>query len=348
MPTIVQAVPIEDELHDMLAAAGDVRVVDGRDRGAFIEAVKDADGVLLSPIVRVDQQILDLAPKLKVVATTSVGFDAFDVPLLTANGVALCNTPGVLSAAVADLTMALLLMLSRRLMEFEAYARSGGWGRREPYPALANDPLGKTIGLVGFGRIGREVARRAVFAGMKVLWYDIFDTSPADAPPAERRTLDELLAESDFVSIHTDLNQSSRHMISAREIGLMKPTAYLINTSRGPAVDQAALHDALVAGRIAGAGLDVLEQEPPDPEEPIVKLSNVITFPHIGTATRRRATRCAPWRPATSSTCWAATSPRRLSILRCLAEQSIHCRHWMRTSNHGRNRSSRKSRHRRS
>lgn len=285
MPTIVQAVPIEDELHDMLAEAGDVRVVDGRDRGAFIEAVKDADGVLLSPLVKIDQQVVDLAPNLKVVATTSVGFDAFDVPFLTANGIALCNTPGVLSAAVADLTMAFLLMLSRHLMEFEAYNRSGGWGRREPYPALANDPLGKTFGIVGFGRIGQEVARRANFAGMKVLWYDIYDNPPADAPPAEKRTLDELLAESDFVSVHTDLNQSSRHMIGAREIALMKPTAYLINTSRGPAVDQRALHDALVANQIAGAGLDVLEQEPPDPDEPIVKLPNVISFPHIGTAT---------------------------------------------------------------
>ncbi len=285
MPTIVQAIPIEDELHHMLAAAGDVRVVDGRDRLAFLEAVRDVDGVLLSPLVRIDQQVLDLAPALKVVATTSVGFDAFDIPLLTANGVALCNTPGVLSAAVADLTMAMLLMLSRRLMEFEAYSRSGGWGRREPYPALAHDPLGKTIGIIGFGRIGREVARRAVFAGMRVLWYDIFDTSPDDAPPAEKRTLDELLAESDFVSVHTDLNQSSRHMIGARELALMKPTAHLINTSRGPAVNQRALHDALVANQIAGAGLDVLEQEPPDPDEPIVALPNVITFPHIGTAT---------------------------------------------------------------
>ena len=293
MPIIVEAVPIEDELHEQLAAAGEVRVVDGRDRAAVLAAVQGADGILLNPGIRVDEELLDLAPDLKVAATTSVGFDAFNVPLLTSRGVALCNTPGVLTAAVADLTMAMLLMLSRHLMEFEAYSRSGGWGRREPYPGLAHDPAGHTLGLVGFGRIGQEVARRGIAQGMRVLWYDIFDDPPADAPAAERRTLDELLAESDFVSVHTDLNQSSRHMISAREIGLMKPSAYLINTARGPAVDQKALHDALAAGQIAGAGLDVLEQEPPDPDEPIVKLPNVITFPHIGTATEetRRAMR---------------------------------------------------------
>lgn len=293
MPTIVQAVPIEDELHDQLTAAADVRVVDGRDRDALLQTVPGANGILLSPIVRVDQELLNLTPDLKVVATTSVGFDAFDLPLLTSRGVALCNTPGVLTAAVADLTVAMLLMLSRRLMEFEAYSRSGAWGRREPYPPLAHDPAGKTLGVVGFGRIGREVAKRGHTLGMNVLWYDIFDHAPDGTPPAQRRSLDDLLTESDIVSIHTDLNQQSRHMISTRELSLMKPTAYLINTARGPAVDQRALHDALTSGAIAGAALDVLEQEPPDPDEPIVKLPNVITFPHIGTATEetRRAMR---------------------------------------------------------
>ena len=286
MPKIIQAVPVEDELHEILAAAGEVTVVPlGAERAEFLTAAAGAHGILLNPLIRVDEELLAAAPELKVVATTSVGYDAFDVDFLTAHGVALCNTPGVLNDAVADLTTAFMLMLSRGLMGFEAYNRSGAWGRRERQPALAHDPQGKTFGVIGFGRIGREVARRMNAFGMNVIWYDVFEDAPADAPPAERREMDDLLSESDFVSVHTDLNNSSRHVVGERELALMKPSAYLINTSRGPTVDQRALQQALEENRIAGAGLDVLEQEPPQADEPIVALPNVISFPHIGTAT---------------------------------------------------------------
>ena len=286
MPKIIQAVPVEDELHEILAAAGEVTVVPfGAERAEFLAAAAGAHGILLNPLIRVDEELLAAAPELKVVATTSVGYDAFDVDFLTAHGVALCNTPGVLNDAVADLTTAFMLMLSRGLMGFEAYNRSGAWGRRERQPALAHDPQGKTFGVIGFGRIGREVARRMNAFGMNVIWYDVFEDAPADAPPAERREMDDLLRESDFVSVHTDLNNSSRHVVGERELALMKSSAYLINTSRGPTVDQRALQQALEENRIAGAGLDVLEQEPPQADEPIVALPNVISFPHIGTAT---------------------------------------------------------------
>ena len=286
MPKIVQAVAIEDDLHEKLAAAGEVAVVPpGSPRADLIAACEGADGILLNPIIKVDEELLNAAPELKVAATTSVGFDAFDVPFLTEHGVALCNTPRVLNNAVADLTIALMLMLSRGLMQFEAYSRSGAWGRREPQPPLAHDPQGKTLGIIGFGRIGREVARRASAFDMNLIWYDVFDQAPADAPAAERVEMDDLLRAADFVTVHTDLNNSSRHVIGARELSLMKPSAYLINTSRGPTVDQKALQAALESGQIAGAGLDVLEREPPDPDEEIVKLPNAITFPHIGTAT---------------------------------------------------------------
>ncbi len=285
-PTICNAVQLEAEFEERLRAAGTVRTVDGRGpRADVLSAVSDADGILLSPALNVDAEFLDAAPRLRVVSSTAVGYDAFDVDLLTKRGVALCNTPGVLNAAVADLTIAMLLMLSRGLMTFEAYSRSGAWGRREPYPALAHDPAGHTLGVIGFGRIGREVTRRAQALGMRTLWYDVFDQAPADAPASTYRPIDDVLRESDFVSIHTDLNPSSRHLIGEREIGLMRESAYLINTARGPAIDQKALTRALEAGAIAGAALDVLEQEPPDPDEPIVRLPNVITFPHIGTAT---------------------------------------------------------------
>ena len=191
----------------------------------------------------------------------------------------------LLSAAVADLTVAIIIMLARRLMEFENFSRSGAWGRREQLPDLGHDIAGKTLGVIGFGRIGREVARRMQALGMRPIWNDVFDELPAGAPDVPFRPLDDLLREADFVTIHLNLSETSRHLIGEREIGLMRKTAYLVNTARGPVVDQKALTAALRDGSIAGAGLDVLEQEPPDAAEPIVELPNVITFPHIGTAT---------------------------------------------------------------
>ena len=285
-PTICNAVALEPEFEERLRAAGTLRAVDAAASQAELrEAVRGADAMLVSPGIKIDEAVLAAAPNLRIVATTSVGYNAFDVDLLTRHGVALCNTPVVLNAAVADLTVAMILMLSRRLMEFEAYNRSGAWGRKEPYPTLAHDPAGQTLGVIGFGRIGREVTRRGQALGMRTLWYDIFDQAPPDAPDSTYRPLDDLLAESDIVSIHTDLNASSTHMIGERELGLMHSSAYLINTARGPAIDQKALTRVLQAGGIAGAALDVLEQEPPHPDDPIVTLPNVITFPHIGTAT---------------------------------------------------------------
>ena len=181
-------------------------------------------------------------------------------------------------------------MLSRRFADFEAHARSGAWGRGEPEPALAHDIEGKTLGIIGFGRIGREVARRMQSIGMQPIWYDVFDQAPPDAPDCPYRPLDDLLRTSDFVSLHTDLNPTSRHLIGEREIGLMQSHAYFVNTSRGGAVDQRALTAALRTGSIAGAGLDVFEQEPPDPDEAIVSLPNVIALPREIRQIRRRFT----------------------------------------------------------
>jgi glyoxylate reductase len=155
------------------------------------------------------------------------------------------------------------------------------------------DIQGRTLGVIGFGRIGQEVTRRMQALGMKALWYDIFDTPHPSAPASQYRPLFDLLAEADFVSLHTNLDESTRHLIGAAELERMKPTAFLINTARGPLVDQAALTHVLQTGRIAGAALDVLEKEPPSEEDPIFRLPNVICFPHIGTATAetRRAMR---------------------------------------------------------
>lgn len=285
-PTICVAVQMEPELVARLEAIGEVRRVEPTAPAEeLIEAVGDADAVVMSPRRSADAAFLDAAPRLRVVAGTGVGYDNFDVALATERGVAICNTPAVLNMAVADLTMAMIVALARRLFANEAYVRSGGWGRRRQAPPLGHDIAGKQLGVVGFGRIGREVTRRMQLLGMRTIWTDVFDQPPPDAPQSEYRPLDDLLRESDFVSVHTDLNESSRHLIGERELRLMRPDAYLVNTSRGGAVDQVALRAALEAGSIAGAALDVLEAEPPDPDDPLVRLPNVVVFPHIGTAT---------------------------------------------------------------
>lgn len=290
-PQIFTNFEFEADLRERLTAVGDLHALDDTSPERILEQLAPANAVI--GWLTVDQAFLDAAPELRVVSVPAVGYDKIDVAAATARGVAVCNTPGVLNAAVVDLTTAIIIMLSRRLFEFENYSRSGAWGRREQPPALAHDIAGKVVGVIGFGRIGREVARRMQALDMRPIWYDVYDELLPGAPDVPFRPLDDLLRESDFVTVHMDLNETSRHLIGAREIGLMKETAYLVNTARGPVVDQKALTEALQSSSIAGAGLDVLEQEPPDAAEPIVKLPNVISFPHIGTSTHetRRAMR---------------------------------------------------------
>ena len=283
-PRIVTRLPmLEDEFQARLAAAGEVLDLRAAAHEQLLHGLARAQAFLGH--YRVTGEVLNAAPELRVVATPSVGYDGIDVAAATARGVAVCNTPGVLTAAVADLTVALIIALARRLPEFARFARGGAWARREAPPALAHDITGKTLGVVGFGRIGREVARRMQVMGMQPIWYDRFDRLPEGAPQLPYRPLDDLLAGSDFVTVHMDLNDGSRHLLGARELGLMRPTAYLINTARGGVVDQAALTAALRQGRLAGAGLDVLDPEPPDPSEPLLTLPNVLVFPHMATAT---------------------------------------------------------------
>ena len=293
-PVICVAAPVEAEFLARLEAVGDVRRVDPAATDAELHAaLADASGVIMSPLREAGAALFDAAPNLKVVAGTGVGYDHFDVTLATERGIAICNTPDVLNTAVTDLTMTLIVALARQLFPFERHARGGDWAGRAPRLPLGHDIAGKTLGVVGFGRIGRDVTRRMRSLGMHTLWTDVFDTLPDGAPESEYRPLDDLLRESDFVTLHTDLNSTSRGLIGARELSLMRPDAYLVNTSRGPVVDQPALREALESGAIAGAALDVLDSEPPDPADPIVSLPNVIVTPHIGTATEetRRAMR---------------------------------------------------------
>jgi phosphoglycerate dehydrogenase-like enzyme len=263
----------------------------GAPRKELLAALADVEGLLLSNQIHVDGSVYDAGPRLRVVSGFGVGYDRFDVEEATRRGIAICNTPEVVTVPVADMTIGLIIALSRRLFQNEAYVRSGGWAHRERPPGLGVDLGGKTLGVIGFGRIGKEVTRRAQPFGMRTVFNDLFQEPPADAPRSPYRSLDALLGEADIVTLHVDLNPTSHHLIGARELGLMKPTAYLINTSRGPVVDRSALLAALQDGAIAGAALDVLEKEPPDPDEPLVTLPNFLGFPHMGTATRetRRA-----------------------------------------------------------
>ena len=293
-PKVCIVVRIEDDLIAQIQAACDIINLDlNASRAELLAALQEADGILLSPRIRADTEFFEAAPKLRVLSTTSVGYDPFDIPEATRRGVVVCHTPGVLTGAVANLTMSMIFALALKLFENESYVRNGGWAKREKAPDLGMDIQGKTLGVIGFGRIGQEVTRRMQALGMRTLWYDVFDTPHPDAPKSEYRPLDALLAESDFVSLHTNLDEASHHLIGAEQLALMKPTAFLINTARGGLVNQPALTRALETGQIAGAALDVLEREPPDPNDPIVKLPNVICFPHIGSATveTRRAMR---------------------------------------------------------
>jgi glyoxylate reductase len=225
--------------------------------------------------------VIASAPKRRVISTMSVGLDHIDLAAAREKQIVVTNTP-VPSDAVADLTMALIIMLSRRICEGMRAVASGRWSE----VSLGGDLAGKHLLLVGFGRIGQAVARRALAAKMDVRYFDTRSSMP-DVDGVDRLVdLAKGLAGADFVSLHVDLNVETRNLMGQHELNLMKSTAFLVNTSRGGVVDQAALTSALTHGAIAGAGLDVLQDEPPFPDEPLLKAPNVIVVPHIGSATR--------------------------------------------------------------
>jgi lactate dehydrogenase-like 2-hydroxyacid dehydrogenase len=255
------------------------------------EALRDATGLLVTSHVALDAATLELAPELRAISTVSVGFDHIDLAVAGRRAITVTTAP-VLSDAVADLTLALIIMVERRLREAIDDMGRGVWSTAR----LGSDVRGKQLLLVGFGRIGREVAARALACKMRVCAFDV----RADLEPmggVERvATLDDGLARADVVSLHVDLNPATRHLLDAAAFAVMKPNAIVINTSRGGVIDQAALTRALVEKRIGGAGLDVLEDEPPAPDDPLLALANVVVLPHIGSATtetRRAMLDCA-------------------------------------------------------
>jgi glyoxylate reductase len=253
-------------------------------REELFKRIPEKQGLVCLLTERVDDQLLRAAPKLKIVANVAVGYDNIDVPACTKRGVAVTNTPGVLDETTADFAWTLMMAVARRLGEGEALARSGNWKGWDLDQLVGTDVWGKTLGLVGFGRIGRAMARRAGGFKMKVLYTDVqrVDESVEKEFNAEYRDFNTLLAEADFVSVHVPLSEDTRGLFEAAKFYRMKPTAYLINTSRGPVVDEAALVAALDAKKIAGAALDVYENEPFI--HPGLKRPNVVLAPHIASA----------------------------------------------------------------
>jgi glyoxylate reductase len=250
-------------------------------------AVAGADAVVTLLHDRVDDAFLDAAgPSLRVVANVAVGYDNIDVAACGRRGVAATNTPGVLVDATADIAMALILMSTRRLGEAERMVREGGTWSWSMFFMLGAGLQGKTLGIVGLGQIGAATARRARAFGMGIAYAGRrrADAALESELGAAMLDLDELLATADVVSLHTPLSDVTRHLIDARRLALMKPTAHLVNTSRGPVVDEAALAAALQAGTIAGAGLDVFEREP-EIDPGLRGLENVVLIPHLGSAT---------------------------------------------------------------
>jgi glyoxylate reductase len=251
----------------------------------IIEGLNDKQGLLCLLTDTINAQIMDEAKNLKVISNYAVGFNNIDVKAATERRILVTNTPGVLTETTADLAWALLMATARRVVEADRFMRRGeykGWG---PMLFLGGDIFGKTLGLIGMGRIGSAVARRAAGFDMRVLYYDVNRLSEDEerALRLEYADFDEVLRESDFVSLHVPLVPSTKHFIGVRELSLMKPTSYLINTSRGPVVDEKALVEALRSRRIAGAGLDVYENEP-EMAPGLAELENVVLLPHIASA----------------------------------------------------------------
>jgi glyoxylate reductase len=261
---------------ERLAAEHEVEVWPGDmppSRDELLAGVADAEGLLSLLVDGVDRELMQAAPKLRAVANYAIGFDNIDVEAAAERGIQVGNTPDVLTDATADLAWALMLAVARRIVEAHQDAVDGKWRTWEPQGWIGADVHGATLAVIGAGRIGQAVAKHASGFEMDVVMVDLGDD------------LHSALERADFVSLHTPLTPETRHLIDADALARMKPTAILVNTARGPIVDQAALADALREGRLAGAGLDVTDPEPLPPDDPLYETPNLLIVPHIGSAT---------------------------------------------------------------
>ena len=260
------------------------------ERSVLLEGLREADAIICTLTDIIDGEMLDAAPRLRVIANYAVGFNNIAVDQAQARGIVVTNTPDVLTEATADLTWALLLATARRLVEGHRLVKSGAWTGWEPGQLLGAEVHGKTLGILGMGRIGRAVARRASGFTMTVQYYTRSPLPSSSSEPWQPVTFDALLTESDFISLHLPLTTQTTHFIGEAELLRMKSGAILINTARGPLVDEAALVEALRSGSLAGVGLDVYEREP-ELHPGLGTLSQVLTLPHLGSATLSARTR---------------------------------------------------------
>ena len=257
-------------------------------RDVLLKKIAGCDGVLSLLTERIDAELMDAAgPQLKVVSNFAVGFNNVDVTEATRRGIRVGNTPGVLTEATADMAFALLISASRRIVEAQDYIREGNWKTWEPLGHIGQDLVGKTLGIVGMGRIGHALARRCHGGwNMRILYVDKFRNEVAEQDfDAQQVEWNTLLSESDFVSVHVDLNSETEGMFDRDAFAQMRPTAVFVNSARGPIHNQQDLYDALVQGEIFAAGLDVTNPEPLDLEDPLLKLSNCVIAPHIASGT---------------------------------------------------------------
>jgi len=261
---------------------------------ALRQAVMDKHGVLCLITDRIDAPLLEAAAELKVVSNIAVGYDNIDVAAATQRGILVTNTPGVVTESTADLTWCLLCSVARRIAEGDRYIRAGKWREWTLMLMAGGDVYGKRLGIFGMGRIGQAVARRAKGFNMRVLYHNRHPLEPALEAELNATWVDKpaLLQQADFVSVHVPLSAATTHFIAAEELRMMRPTAYLINAARGPVVDETALIQALQHGWIAGAALDVFENEPQVPQA-LQELENVVLVPHIGSASVATRTRMA-------------------------------------------------------
>lgn len=252
-------------------------------RTELIQRLRGQDGLLSLLTDPIDAEVIAAAPRLKVISNCAVGVDNVDLAAATARGIPVGNTPDVLTDATADMAFALLLGAARRLVEGVEYVRAGKWRTWNLQLLLGMDLAGRTLGIIGFGRIGKAMAKRARGFGLRVIYYD---PTVNESTAEQAASLEQLLGESDFVSLHVPLTSETHHMINQRSLARMKQTAVLVNTSRGPVVDHDALYRALQEGRIFAAGLDVTEPEPLNVDNPLLRLPNCIILPHLGSASQ--------------------------------------------------------------
>ncbi|MFI9748178.1 hydroxyacid dehydrogenase [Streptomyces sp. NPDC052494] len=278
-PIVILSDALPDDAVAALKATCDVRHVDGRDRAALFAALPDADALIVRSGTRVDAEALDRAPRLKVVGRAGVGLDNVDTATAAERGITVVNAPDSNTVSVAELTVGLILASARHLTAAARSLEAGEW-RRADFVGL--ELAGRTVGIVGYGRVGRQVARRLAAFDMRILVHDPYADTAGD--DVQRTGLDELLATSDVVTLHLPKTPGTTGLIGARELSLMRPTAYLVNTARGGIVDETALAEALREGRLNGAALDVYATEPPL-ASPLLALPNVLGIPHLGAST---------------------------------------------------------------